>query len=198
MNRYVWNFREEGPAEVPGLYILELASGDGPVVPPGKYQVKLMVGGKEYSAPLEIKADPRVQISEAGLDKQYELAEKIRDRISELHNAVSEMRTERSILEVLRKTADRSKAQAIEAAERKIAEIEGRIVQVASVNRFAALVDPIMLDADYANLGNAIEGADSAPTAQEYEAFQEYEKEREDLLGRWKSLKSEIGQIKNP
>jgi hypothetical protein len=198
MNRYVWNFREEGPAEVPGLYILELASGAGPLVAPGKYQVKLIVGGKENSAPLEIKADPRVRIGQSDFDKQYELAEKIRDGISELHNAVNEMRSERSILEVKRKMANPSKAQAIEATEQQMVEIEGRIVQVASVNRFAALVDPIMLDADYANLGNAVEGADSAPTAQEYDAFQQYEKEREDLLGRWKSLKSEISQIKNP
>ena len=198
MNRYVWNFREEGPTEVPGLYVLELANGGGPLVSPGKYQVKLSVGGKDYSAPLEIKADPRVQISQADFDKQYDLAGKIRDRISELHNAVNEMRGERAILEILRKTANPSKLQAIEAAEQKMAGVEGRMVQVASVNRFAALVDPIMLDADYANLGNAVESADSAPTAQEYEAFQQYEKEREDLLGRWKSLKSEINQIKNP
>jgi photosystem II stability/assembly factor-like uncharacterized protein len=197
MNRYVWNFREEGPTAVPGMFILELANGGGPLVPPGKYQVKLSVGGKDYSAPLEIKPDPREQITQADFNKQYELAAKIRDRISEVHGAVNEIRAQRAILEMLRKQSNPAKVHAIEAAEQQMAEIEGQLIQVASVNRFASLVDPVMLDAEYANLGNAVESADSAPTAQEYEVFQQYEKEREDLLARWKSLQVEVDQIKS-
>lgn len=78
-----------------------------------------------------------------------------------------------------------------------MAEIEGRLTQVASVNRFASLVEPIMLDAALAEVASAVEGADSAPTAQEYEAFEEYDKEAQELLGHWKSLLGEISQIKS-
>lgn len=197
MNRYVWDLREEGPTAVPGIYILELANGGGPLVSPGKYQVKLSVSGKDFPAPLEIKADPRVHISQTDINKQYELASKIRDRISEIHNAANEIRGQREALEVLRKMSNGSKLQAIQSIEQKMSGIEGRLTQVASVNRFASLVQPIMLDAALAEVAGAVGSADSAPTAPEYEAFQEYDKEAQDLLGRWKSLLGEISQIKS-
>src|SRR5437764_12808964 len=98
MNRYVWNFREEGPTTIPGIYILELSNGGGPVVPPGMYQVKLSVGGKDYSAWLEIKPGPRLHISQTDFDKQYELTVEIRDRIREIHKTVSEIRAQRGAL----------------------------------------------------------------------------------------------------
>lgn len=197
MNRYVWNFREEGPTALPGIYILELASGDGPIVSPGKYQVKLEVGGKEYTAPLEIKADPRLQINQADFNKQYELAVKIRDRISEIHNTVNEIRTQRQVLEILRTMSSGEKLQAIQSIEQRMSEIESRLTQVASVNRFASLVEPIMLDAALAEVASAVESADTAPTAAEYEAFGTYDNEAQELLGRWKLLLEEINKLKS-
>ena len=197
MNRYVWDLREEGPTAVPGIYILELANGGGPLVSPGKYQVKLSVSGKDFSAPLEIKADPRVHISQTDINKQYELASKIRDRISEIHHTANEIRAQRQALEILSKMSDGSTLQAIQSIELRMSEIEGRLTQVASVNRFASLVEPIMLDAALAEVASAVESADSAPTAPEYDAFQEYEKQAQDLLGRWKALLGEISRVKS-
>ena len=195
INRYVWNFRAEGPTMVQGIAIIELQNGGGPLVPPGTYQVKLSVEGKEYSAPLEVKTDPRVKASQSDLEKQYEFAVKIRDRVSEVHNTVNQIRAQRAVLETLRKQSNSAPGQPIEAVEQKMGEIEGQLIQVESVNRWAALVYPIMLDAQYADLGNVVESADSAPPAQTYEVFQDYEKRREDLLARWKSLQEEIARI---
>src|SRR5262249_15118360 len=162
----------------------------------GTYRLKLTAAGKEYTAPLEVKADPRVEASQADLERQYQLAVQIRDHITEIHNAVNRIREARANLEILRKRAGGSTAQAIDAAEQAMSAIEGELIQVRSVNRYAALVYPTMLDAEYANLANAIESADSAPTEQAEAVFQEYERKREELLGRWKSLEGEIVQIK--
>ncbi len=197
MNRYAWNFREAEPIVVPGMYVLELANGGGPLVPPGKYEVRLRANAMDYTAPLEIKPDPRVRISQMDFEKQYELALKIRDRISEIHDAVNAIRAQHDVLEVLRKAANPAKLQAIKAAEQKMTEIEGQLVQVDSVNLYTSLVKPIMLDAEFADLGNAVESADSAPTAQEYAAFDEYEKTKNELLNRWKSLQREMNQIQS-
>jgi len=180
---------------VQGIAIIELQNGGGPLVPPGTYQVKLSVAGKEYSAPLEVKTDPRVKASQSDLEKQYEFAVKIRDRVSEVHNTVNQIRAQRAVLETLRKQSNSAPGQPIEAVEQKMGEIEGQLIQVESVNRWAALVYPIMLDAQYADLGNVVESADSAPPAQTYEVFQDYEKRREDLLARWKSLQEEIARV---
>jgi photosystem II stability/assembly factor-like uncharacterized protein len=191
MNRFLWNYRVEGPTPIPGIFILE-TQGGGPLGPPGTYQVKLSVGGKDYTAPLEVKADPRVKATAADLEKQYEFAVKTRDRVSELHSAVNQMRASRVALE---KAREGTNAQAINAVLRKMAAIEEQMTQVKSTSRDAALVYPIMLDAQYADLGNVAGTADSAPPAQVYEVFQDYELRRADLMSRWKTLQQEIAQL---
>jgi hypothetical protein len=74
-------------------------------------------------------------------------------------------------------------------------EIEAQLIQVASVTRWASLVYPIELDAQYGDLMNVVESADSAPPAQTYEVFQSYEQKREDLMSRWKAVQAQIAQL---
>jgi photosystem II stability/assembly factor-like uncharacterized protein len=192
LNRFLWNYRLDGPVEVPGMVIGETANG--PTVPPGTYQVKLTVAGKDYTAPLVVKADPREKVSQADFDKQYEFAVKLRDRVTEVHTAVNAIRAARTSLDA-QKTANPSKAQAIDGIEQKMGEIEAQLIQVASVTRWASLVYPIELDAQYGDLMNVVESADSAPPAQTYEVFQSYERKREDLMSRWKAVQAQIAQL---
>jgi hypothetical protein len=196
MNRFVWNLREAGATPVPGTVIMELRTG-GPLVAPGTYQVKLTVAGKDYSAAIEVKADPRVKASQSDLEKQFEFAAKIRDRVSEIHDTVNQIHAARAKLDAERNGASASKTQAIDAIEQKLAAIEEQLIQVRSVNFAAALVFPIMLDAQYADLGNAVESADSAPPEQTYEMFKVYEQKREEQFARWKSVQEEIAKIGN-
>jgi photosystem II stability/assembly factor-like uncharacterized protein len=193
LNRFVWNFRLDGPKQVPGMVISE-TNGPGPAVPPGTYQVKLNAGGKEYTAELVVAADPRVKVPQADFDKQYEFAVKLRDRVNDVNSTVNEIRAALAVLES-RKKADSSKEQAIDALEQRMVAIEGQLMQVASVTRWADLVYPIELDAQYADLMNVVESADSAPPAQTYEVFQTYEQKRDDLMARWKAVKAQIAQL---
>ena len=64
----------------------------GPLALPGDYQVKLTVGGKSQTAPLHLVIDPRNKGQEAALQKQFTLAMQVNDRISQLHQAVNEIR----------------------------------------------------------------------------------------------------------
>jgi len=194
MNRYVWNFRVDGPEPVPGLFIMETQSG-GPAIPPGQYQVRLNAAGKQYTAPLEVKMDPRIHVSQADLQKQFDFAIKIRDCVSDVHTSVLQIREARAALEAARNGGDSSKLQAIDAVEQKMAALESELTQVKSTNLSAALVYPIMLDAQYADLGNVIESSDSAPPAQVYDVFQDYERRRTDLAAKWKALQPEVAQL---
>jgi len=194
MNRYVWNQRTAGPAAVPGIAVIESMAG-GPMVPPGEYRAKLGAFGKEYTAPLVICADPRIKATQADLEKQYQFAVKARDRVSELHAAANEIRSARAALEAARRGAGASKLQAVDSAERAMAAIEGELIQVKSTSREAALVYPIMLDGQYADLGNVAESADGPPAAQVLEVFEDYEKRREELLARWKELQAEVAAL---
>jgi hypothetical protein len=67
MNRVVWNLRRDPlPAAPPD----EESGGrarpiPGPLVMPGTYTVRLTVAGKTYDQPVEVKEDPRIQVSAA-------------------------------------------------------------------------------------------------------------------------------------
>src|SRR2546430_13326571 len=55
MNRFAWDLRYDDPIQIPGAFY----SGTGPKGPlalPGNYQVKLTVGGKSQTAPLDRKS----------------------------------------------------------------------------------------------------------------------------------------------
>ena len=73
----------------------------GPLVTPGQYQVKLTVDGKSQTVPIEVKLDPRVQISSADLGKQLEFALQIRDLLGRASGAILETRELRTQLEAL-------------------------------------------------------------------------------------------------
>jgi photosystem II stability/assembly factor-like uncharacterized protein len=194
INRFVWNYRLDPPISVPGFVVNEANSG--PEIPPGKYQVKLTVGGTSYTAPLEIKPDPRVKVTPADFEKQYEFAVKLRDRVNDIHHTVIEIIAAQTALEAARSGASASKIQAIDAVEKKMADIEAELTQVHDTNRDAALVFPIMLDAQVADLMNVVESADSAPPQQTIEEYGDYDKKYQDLSARWKAMQGEITQLK--
>jgi hypothetical protein len=82
-NRYVWDLRY---------------SGDGPMVAPGKYQVRLTAGSWSDTKPLEVKIDPRLAadgITQTDLEEQTAFLLKVRDAIADarkLSAAVKESR----------------------------------------------------------------------------------------------------------
>ncbi|MGH9594634.1 MAG: hypothetical protein ACRD5L_16205, partial [Bryobacteraceae bacterium] len=158
------------------------------------YQIKLTVDGKTYSAPLVVAKDPRVKTTQADFDKQYQFALELRGRVNDVNNTVNLIRSTRKTLDE-RKQANPSQASAIDAIEQKMAGIEEQLIQVASVTRWAGLVYPIELDAQYGDLMNVVESADSAPPAQVYQVFQSYETKRIKLMAEWKSAQEEIARL---
>ena len=73
MQRFVWDFRYAA-ATAPGA---KGPSTDGVWAPPGRYTVELTVDGRDYRQPLLVKADPRVNVPVAALEREFELARKV-------------------------------------------------------------------------------------------------------------------------
>jgi photosystem II stability/assembly factor-like uncharacterized protein len=65
---------------------------DAPWAPPGTYTVKLTVGGKEYSRPLTLRLDPRVQTSASELEHAATLSREMYDAAIAAHAAYEEAR----------------------------------------------------------------------------------------------------------
>ncbi|HEY6945165.1 MAG TPA: hypothetical protein VI431_08490, partial [Candidatus Acidoferrum sp.] len=194
LNRFVWDMRTEAPARVPGA-VNWGGRIAGLLVVPGTYQVKLTVAGKSQTASAEIQKDPRVNVSQADLEKQYELATRIRDRESAGHEAVNQMRSLREQLDGLKKRlgADSGAKAVLDSADalrKKIDAVEEKIVQPKSKSLEDPLNYPIQVTNQLMDLQETVESADTAPTAQSYVVFDELNGRLETQLTAWHEIQS--------
>jgi len=73
MQRFVWDLRY---ARLAAPHAIR-RSEEGAWAPPGRYTVELSVDGHDYRVPLIVKPDPRVKVSVAALQREFELARKV-------------------------------------------------------------------------------------------------------------------------
>jgi photosystem II stability/assembly factor-like uncharacterized protein len=170
LNRAVWDLRGEEASRFKGL-VLWSGETRGPVVPPGRYQVRLTAGGQTLTQPLEVRKDPRLATTDADFARQYDLRRKIRDKLTETHEAIGRIR---DVREQARAAAERSKAAggraevaaAAEALEKKLTAVEETLYQTKNQSSQDPLNFPIRLNNKLASLARAVESADAAPTEQ--------------------------------
>jgi hypothetical protein len=186
--------RGEAAARVPGA-VNWGGRAAGVLAVPGTYQIKLTAGGKSLTASAEIQKDPRVNVSQADLEKQYELATRIRDRVSAGSEAVNQMRSVREQLDGLKKrlSADTGAKAVLDSAEvlrKKIDAVEEKIVQPKSKSGEDPLNYPIQVTNQLMDLQDTVESADTAPTAQSYVVFDELNGGLEAQLTVWREIQS--------
>lgn len=135
-HRFIWNFRA--------------GSDRGPLVPPGRYVVRLVHDGQSYSRTAVVLKDPRISASDADLRAQFMLAQSIEDRKAEI--AAARRRThDPAILGVeQRPNPDDSVGGAS--------------------NDFTSLT---ALETEFDGLETAVESADAAPTPDMQRAYNE-------------------------
>jgi photosystem II stability/assembly factor-like uncharacterized protein len=177
LNRFVWDQRYADAARFPGL-IMWAGSTTGPRAVPGIYQVKLTVDGKTQTQNFEVKKDPRVEATQEDLVKQFDLLIKIRDKVTETHEAILQIRDARKQIDdvVLRsKDAKGSKeiADAAKALNAKMKEIEETLYQTKNQSGQDPLNYPIRLNNKLAALTGVAASADAVPTAQTYAVYEE-------------------------
>ncbi len=194
VNRFAWDLRLQGPTPLAGEPGAEFRNR-GPMVPPGAYQVRLTAEGKSYTEPLELKVDPRVKVSSDDLEKQSELGRKIVAQVSEIHEAVATIREVRTQTRGLQKRfGDDSHYAALVSAtkdfDKKSLDLESQLLQVNSKSSESNLNYPVLIDERLHSLLCSVESADAAPTKQQYEVFDDLEKEAQPLLAQYRELMS--------
>jgi hypothetical protein len=177
LNRFVWDTRYPDAVRFPGM-ILWAGETRGPRLPPGNYQVKLTVDGKSYTQPFEIKADPRLTTMPGDYAKQLELGLKIRDKLTETHNAIIQIRDVRKQVEdLLKRVAGQPNFKVINdagtALNKNLTAIEEALYQTKNQSSQDPLNFPIRLNNKLAALGGVVASAESAPTAQSYAVYDE-------------------------
>jgi seryl-tRNA synthetase len=195
MNRFAWDLRYDDPIQIPGAFYSS-AGPKGPLALPGDYQVKLTVGDKSQTVPLHLAIDPRKKGQEAALQKQFALAIQANDRMSRLHQAVNEIRDLRSQIQNLHKRFgdDPRLKPALAAAEdldRKMSEVEQKLIQVNMKGSEANLAFPNMLNERFDTFSHTIETADTEPTKPHLDVFQMLSSQLDEQLKKWAELKQE-------
>jgi photosystem II stability/assembly factor-like uncharacterized protein len=176
-HRFVWNMRYPDPTKVEEGFM----GGDngliGPVAAPGTYQVRLTIGNWSQTASFEIQKDPRISATQQDLEDQLALLLRIRDTLSETHEAINSLRDIRQQVEQWeQRVQGREEQEAIESAGKavkdRLAAIEEELIQVKARSRQDTLNHPAKLNAKLAALTGVVASADAAPTKQAYELFE--------------------------
>jgi len=169
LNRFAWDLRYPDASRFKGM-ILWGGNLSGPTVVPGTYQVRLTAAGKSQTHTFEVHKDPRVPTTLADYQKRFELHMKIRDKLSETHEAIAKIR---DVREQLKSVGERSKLAAadtsVAAAARvltaKLTAVEEALYQTRNKSSQDPLNYPIKLDNKLSSLGGVVASAEAAPTA---------------------------------
>ncbi|MGH9838316.1 MAG: glycosyl hydrolase, partial [Blastocatellia bacterium] len=177
LNRFTWDYRHPDVTRFPGL-IMWAGSTSGPKAVPGAYQVKLSVDGKSLTETFEVRKDPRVATTQEEFQKQFDLLLKIRDKLTETHTAITEIRDVRKQIDDYAKRVGGQQGMqpvvdSAKSLNEKLTAIEQELYQTKNQSSQDPLNYPIKLNNKLAALGGSIAGPDSQPTDQHYAVFED-------------------------
>ena len=156
-NTFRWDTRYEDAEDFEGL-IMWSGSVRGPRAAPGSYRARLIAHGDSVEVGFEIQKDPRSASTLEDLQAQFDFLIGIRDKLTETHRAIKQIRRVRS---QARSAADRSDAtDAVKAAADSLIDqltsIEQALYQTRNQSRQDPLNFPIRLNNKLAAVaGNA-------------------------------------------
>ncbi|HTJ47056.1 MAG TPA: exo-alpha-sialidase [Kofleriaceae bacterium] len=189
MNRFAWDLRWSEPTQIPGAFYQGLPPW-GAFALPGKYTVKLTVDGKSQTQPLELVNDPRSKASDADLRASFELSVKTLALIDRVHVAVDQIRSTRAQLDTIKaRLTDKALIAAIDDLEKKMAPIEGQLVQVKLGSSEGMLRFPAMLNEQLDSFRSSVEG-DRPPTQPQLDLYADFAKRVDAQTAAWKAIVS--------
>jgi len=173
MNRFTWNLRYPGPTGFPGIILWAADTAAGPKAPPGTYSVRLTADGRVQTQSFQVRTDPRLTgVRAEDQQAQFELAMRIRNRVSEANETVLLIRGIREqVNDRVARANDPEVAAAARALDQRLSAVENEIYQTRLQSNQDPLNFPIKLNNKLAALMGHIESAEARPTEQSYAVF---------------------------
>jgi len=162
--RMVYDLRGQGIESFPGM-ILWGAGTNGPVLPPGRYTIRMNADGQSMTAPLVIQRSPLLpEVTDADLRAQYAFGVKVRDKSTEANMAVIEIRRVKAQLEDrLKRAKDAALAEKGATLRTSTSAVEENVYQVKNQSGQDPLNFPIKVNNRLANLLSMSERGDGPP-----------------------------------
>ncbi len=189
INRFVWDLRYEGATKVLGNKMAG-AANVGPLVVPGDYEVRLVVGEETLSQTFTVHNDPRVRVSQRDLKAQLDALLSIRDQISEAHDAIIRIRTMKKQLDVWRERSDLGEDAKDDAKGvwDRLNEIEDTMIIPGEHKDLFGLNQPSRLLVRLASVMSVISSADARPTESSLKVAAKYTGQIKEQLARLEEL----------
>ncbi|MCJ7467605.1 MAG: glycosyl hydrolase [Maribacter sp.] len=184
INVFKWDMRYPGATEFDGMIIWSGMPQKGPKAPLGNYKVRMKTRDYDKTHSFSIRINPNLKgISEADLQEQFELAQKIVKKTSAANDAVIAIREIRKNV-----TANKEKISESDFKETmlpfldKMTAIEEELYQVKNQSGQDPLNFPIKLNNRLASLRRSVEDGDARPTDGAYQVFNELSAELDNHL----------------
>jgi photosystem II stability/assembly factor-like uncharacterized protein len=195
LNRLVWDMRYAGSPAIPKTSLWS-ASLQGPIALPGRYQVRVTVDGKSETQPFEITPDPRLHVTQAQLEQQFDLDMSIRAELRQVQAAIEQIRTLDAKVASIRQSVAAGKSSAAsrilrqaDDLERKTTAVEDELIQRKSVASEDPLNFPIRLNNMLASLNALVERGSSPPTQADLTEFNQLKAMAAADLAEWDRIK---------
>ena len=182
MNRFVWNLQYPGPDVIPTAEF-SLANTGGLNAPPGTYTLRVEAGGEVGEVEVRVALDPRIPtVSRNDVEAQFRLARKVRDRLTEVHSAIREVRSIREqsgeVLGMLREDEERAHlVQELEEIWNPLREeleaVEEALIQTRNESGQDPINFPSMLDDQLAYLYSHVNSSYGRPTEGAYQRYED-------------------------
>ena len=188
LNTYTWNLRYPGATEFEGMIIWSAKPSLGPIAPPGIYEVQLTINDLVHKTSIEVKKDPRIDISDEIIQKQFKFAMEIMDQTDIANKSVIEIRELKEKLKTYKNSS--KNLRKINALISDLEKIESSIYQVKNQSGQDPLNFPIKVNNRLAYLRKSVESGDGIPTSGSLEVFNLLKEELSVYIGELDKLKS--------
>ena len=163
INAFQWDLRYAPATEVEGYreetFLDFSGSVDGPTVVPGAYVAVLQYGDRKFTAPVEVRLDPRLHPAAGDLDARLALEMRIHETLNKLNTAINAARSSE-------RTVSKDQRERIESAL-------ANLVQFDTHSSEGDTLHETKLREHLSFLANELEIAYEKPTAAEYATFDE-------------------------
>ncbi len=192
LHRFIWPLRY--PASPTAAVGNAYAYADGAWAPPGRYTVELTVDGQTYHQPLTVAPDPRVKLPSDAYARQFAFARKVEAAQARLAAAQAQATNLHAAIKAARKPPVSALDAALAALDAKVVERTGHADAVNPYNAWAmpprSTQTFAFLEQAFGKLGNAVDGADGAPSPDAITGYDKLMPMLDTTLGLWQQLVS--------
>jgi hypothetical protein len=176
LNTFLWDMRLADAIDTDPPALLWSGSIVGPKVPPGKYYVEMLLGNEVIGKQdFMIRKDPRIEATDADLFESAKFQIKMRDKLSETHKTVNELRaTRKQVNDYMATVTDSTFRKEMEKISKPMLDslqaVEDELIQHKAKAFQDLLALPIKLNNKLANIASAAASAQTKPTASAFES----------------------------